>query len=243
MRSGHVARFLPTFVARSLGGSAFNGRSMRTIKLAEILGSTGAAGRTYAILRAMFTVPQVLHLAPHLRSELAEELDAHDAVAMRSTGDDVGTYSQLELSGYLRNTLLRDRDTMSMAHSVEVRVPLLDHELAECVLSLPREVKLTGRWNKPLMVAAAPRLPDAVVHRDKMGFTLPLEVWFRGAGRARLADVFQTDWNSGDVIKKQTMERMWKLYDERSPSMSFWRIWSLATLKEWCIRNDVAACM
>jgi asparagine synthase (glutamine-hydrolysing) len=87
----------------------------------------------------------------------------------------------------MTNTLLRDTDAMSMAHSLEVRVPFVDVKVVDYVLSLPGEWKLAGRsWSK----AAARRcdgdlLPREFLNRPKMGFTLPFEKWLQGKLRAR----------------------------------------------------------
>ncbi len=82
------------------------------------------------------------------------------------------------------NTLLRDSDFMSMAHGLEVRVPLIDHQLARRVLALPGSWKLDAATPKPLLVRALRgELPDKIVHRPKRGFTLPFEHWLRDALR------------------------------------------------------------
>ena len=82
------------------------------------------------------------------------------------------------------NTLLRDSDFMSMAHGLEVRVPLIDHRLARRVLALPGSWKLDSGTPKPLLVKAlGGQLPEKIVHRQKRGFTLPFEHWLRDALR------------------------------------------------------------
>src|SRR5439155_25865024 len=91
--------------------------------------------------------------------------------------DPVNAVSMHELRGYMENTLLRDTDCMSMAHSVEVRVPFVDAEIVRFVLSLPGNWKLNGdRRQKPLLQdALGDLLPPEVMHRPKMGFTLPFK--------------------------------------------------------------------
>jgi asparagine synthase (glutamine-hydrolysing) len=96
-------------------------------------------------------------------------------------GDDpLDRLSRLELGHYLRNTLLRDGDQMSMAHSLEVRAPYLDPELVRWVVSLPPALKLEKGRNKPLLLdAVGDKLPRAVWDRPKMGFALPYDRWLR----------------------------------------------------------------
>jgi asparagine synthetase B (glutamine-hydrolysing) len=95
--------------------------------------------------------------------------------------------------------------------------------------------------NKPLLIAAGPQLPGAIVRREKMGFTLPLETWLRGPNADRVRRILEARWDAEDAMRTDTLGRIWKLYDERRPSVSFSRIWSLAALKEWCIRHRIAA--
>jgi len=76
-----------------------------------------------------------------------------------------------------------------MAHSLEVRAPILDHELMEWISGLPPEWKLKGREGKWVFKSALrPYLPDDILFRPKMGFAVPLASWFRGPLRQRVRD-------------------------------------------------------
>lgn len=89
-------------------------------------------------------------------------------------------FSYLDLSFYMQNQLLKDTDFMSMKHSVEVRVPFLDHKLVEYVSSLPISLKLGGIRPKSLLIEAIKDiLPKEVWERKKMGFTFPFVVWLK----------------------------------------------------------------
>jgi asparagine synthase (glutamine-hydrolysing) len=117
----------------------------------------------------------------------AVELPA-DRVAgiMRPGLDAVQQVSYAEAEGYLRDTLLRDADAMGMAHGLEVRPVLLDHELAGYVFALPARHKLSRGRTKPLLTdALAGVLPEEIVHRRKMGFELPLNAWLGTVLRER----------------------------------------------------------
>ena len=95
--------------------------------------------------------------------------------------DDFARISWSELSHYLRDMLLRDSDQMSMAVSLEVRVPFLDHELVEFALGLPASAKERPAQVKSLLIeATADLLPVEVYQRKKMGFELPMAEWIRG---------------------------------------------------------------
>jgi asparagine synthase (glutamine-hydrolysing) len=97
----------------------------------------------------------------------------------------------LDTKTYLTGDILAKVDRMSMATSLEVRVPLLDHELVEWVASLPIEWKLRGSVRKYLLKRLAQRLgiPASLLHRPKQGFQLPLEAWMRGALKEKLLDI------------------------------------------------------
>ena len=95
--------------------------------------------------------------------------------------DDFARISWAELTGYMRRMLLRDADQMSMAVSLEMRVPFLDHELVEYVLGLPAESKKRYSGVKGLLVEAfRDLLPRSVYDRPKSGFVLPMKQWMRG---------------------------------------------------------------
>ena len=93
----------------------------------------------------------------------------------------------LDMKTYLVDDILTKVDRASMAHALEVRVPLLDHELVEWMSSLPPRFKLQGADGKHLFKAALrAHLPEELLYRPKMGFAVPLASWFRGPLRERL---------------------------------------------------------
>ncbi|MFL6519318.1 MAG: asparagine synthase (glutamine-hydrolyzing) [Chthoniobacterales bacterium] len=95
--------------------------------------------------------------------------------------DDFARISWAELTGYMRRMLLRDADQMSMAVSLEMRVPFLDHDLVEYVLGLPATEKKRYSGTKGLLVEACrDLLPASVYDRPKAGFVLPMKQWMRG---------------------------------------------------------------
>jgi asparagine synthase (glutamine-hydrolysing) len=82
----------------------------------------------------------------------------------------------LETSFYMANQLLRDSDVFSMAHSLELRVPFVDHKLYEAVLPYLDDA-YDKNFPKKMLVEAVGDLPDEIVQRPKMGFTFPFEDW------------------------------------------------------------------
>ncbi|MET0319201.1 MAG: XrtA/PEP-CTERM system amidotransferase [Duganella sp.] len=125
---------------------------------------------------------------------LRRELDGYHAAdvlrrhaAASPATDALSLVQYLDLKTYLPGDILTKVDRASMAHGLEVRVPLLDHQLVEWISGLPPAYKLQGGTGKHIFKQAlAPYLPDDVLHRRKMGFSLPLADWMRGALRPRL---------------------------------------------------------
>lgn len=110
----------------------------------------------------------------------------HAAEVLRRHGenapdDPLSRVQYLDLKTYLPGDILTKVDRASMAHSLEVRVPILDHPLVEWMATLPSNFKLRGREGKYLFKKALePHLPESVLYRPKMGFAVPLAAWFRG---------------------------------------------------------------
>jgi asparagine synthase (glutamine-hydrolysing) len=102
---------------------------------------------------------------------------------------------RFDFETYLPEDVLTKVDRMSMAHSIESRVPLLDNEVIEFAATLPSSVKIVnGRRKHVLKEAASRLLPPEILDRKKQGFGVPLGVWFRGG----LTDVFS------DILKSPT---------------------------------------
>jgi asparagine synthase (glutamine-hydrolysing) len=106
------------------------------------------------------------------------------------TGDGVSGLQQLDVRTYLPGDLLLKADLASMAHSLEVRSPLLDHAVLELGLSLPDGLKVDGRRGKvALRRAFADALPPEVAGRGKTGFGVPIARWLREDLRTLAGDV------------------------------------------------------
>ncbi len=127
---------------------------------------------------------------------LKRELGGYDArqvfdrhAAQAGTDDPLALIQYLDLKTYLVGDINTKVDRASMAHSLEVREPLMDHPLVEWLATLPSSFKLRGQEGKYLFKKALePMLPDDVLYRPKMGFAVPLARWFRGPLRQRVRD-------------------------------------------------------
>ncbi|MFZ4289637.1 XrtA/PEP-CTERM system amidotransferase [Variovorax sp. HJSM1_2] len=118
----------------------------------------------------------------------AQEVFEHHA-AKANTDDPLALIQYLDIKTYLVGDINTKVDRASMAHSLEVREPLLDHELLEWLATLPSSIKIKGQEGKYLLKKAMePLLPNDVLYRPKMGFSVPLARWFRGPLRQRVRD-------------------------------------------------------
>ncbi len=122
--------------------------------------------------------------------------------------------SFLEITGYMRNQLLRDSDVMSMNWGLELRVPFVDQSLIEAVAPIPSNIRLAG--GKQLLTQAITEIPDWVVNRPKKGFYFPFETWMDN----EFGDFFQNINIPANI-----------------PLKPWYRRWSLAMLKYWLERT------
>lgn len=145
--------------------------------------------------------------------------------------------SWLETRSYLANTLLRDTDTMSMRHSLEVRVPFIDHLLVEWTLGLPAAAKRKNGARKAMLIEAlGDLLPREIVVQRKRTFTLPWENWIRGPLRSRVESCLsELSPALQPVINQHAVKRVWQEFIAGRTSWS--RPWSLFVLNEWTRRN------
>ncbi len=126
--------------------------------------------------------------APEWRGGGDAEKIVVSALAGGRSSDRLSQLLRIDLRTWLPDDLLLKADKMTMAHSVELRVPLLDHHVLEFAARLPTAFKVSGHQTKRVLrAAAAPLLPPAILHRPKAGFPVPYSAWLRGplAGRVR----------------------------------------------------------
>lgn len=152
----------------------------------------------------------------------------------------VGSTAWLELRSYMVSTLLRDTDCVSMANSLEVRVPLLDTQLVEFVSALPDAARHTPGKQKQLLVKAmSGLLPEEILGERKKTFTLPWEVWLRGPLRPRLESSFATIAPAlAPHVRAEGVREIWTAFLAGKTTWS--RPWSLYVLNEWCRRHFAA---
>ncbi len=145
--------------------------------------------------------------------------------------------SWLELRTYMASTLLRDTDSVSMARSLEVRVPLLDTPLVEFMCALPDEARVQPDRPKALLRAALEGLlPAEIFQLKKRTFTLPWEDWMRTALRPRVEASFSHLAPAlAPHLHSVGVQMVWDNFLHARTTWS--RPWSLYVLNEWCRRH------
>lgn len=143
--------------------------------------------------------------------------------------DSFGQTTWSELRNYLANTLLRDSDMMSMAVSVELRVPFLDNDLFEHVLTLPKRCKYYSQTPKALLIdSCRDLLPLHVIEKKKMGFVLPMREWMQGPlnsySKAGLDSLIEF---AG--LKPEAIKALWASFLS-NPKARWSPIWALVVL-------------
>ncbi len=174
-----------------------------------------------------------------LRPELRDLLARHDPwreerrLLARGQGDWLAPLQHLDLTRYLPLDVLTKVDRMSMAHSLEVRVPLLDHRLVEFAATLPLEDRLRGRSTKHLLKRALSGLvPEAILQRPKRGFAIPLGRWFQGPLRGFARDLLLSPHSfARDVFERPALERLLSGPSDGDLGL---KLWTVLSFELWC---------
>jgi asparagine synthase (glutamine-hydrolysing) len=230
-----VRRATASAVGRAGGGRGDGGR-----KLAALWRNSDALPHPYYFTRALYTPDHVAALRGAdavsgddgpWRKWMAES--THEAAQL----DSFNAISCLEARSYMVNTLLRDTDSMSMAHSLEVRVPLLDHVLVEFVSRLPAEVKIKRGVNKALLVETLKGLlPSETLSLRKRTFTFPWERWLRGSLATRVsAGLSDPAPALAAHLNSDAVRAVWLAFEASKTNWS--RPWSLYVLNQWCRKH------
>ena len=220
--------------------AARSSRPDAILKLASAFSGPAGFPHPYFFTRTLFP-PQSVSKLLRANHEGGEDLPwwrwMGAAASEAAQFDPFTAVSWLETRSYLVNMLLRDTDTMSMCHSLEVRVPFLDHQLVELVLGLGPVEKKRMKVRKALLIEAlGDLLPREIVSQTKRTFTLPWESWLRGPLRGRVeSGLANCDQTLGDIIDKKAAKNVWQ--DFLAGRTSWSRPWSLFVLSEWVRKN------
>jgi len=174
---------------------------------------------------------------PHLRAAVGD----HDAFSVqeeffrRSEGwHPLSRIQYVDFKTYLPDDILAKVDRASMAHSLEVRVPLLDHRFVEHVAAIPADLKIKNGTGKYVFKRALQgMLPDEVLTRRKMGFSVPLDLWFRGELRAPFEErVLAPGSFVESLFEPAAVRALWEEHQAGTRDRSY-PLWGLLVLEHW----------
>ena len=212
-----------SFILRNSNGS-------RRAKLYSIFAKESSIPKVYLNYRGLFTEEQIQRLLkPDFTKEVMEGVDPISYLQECSEiSDESNQVSMLETTSYMANQLLRDTDAFSMAHSLEVRVPFVDHELVELLARLPERFKIGRDMPKRLLIKALNNhLPETIVHRPKKGFTFPFDLWMHGEMRGFV----EAKLNGSTLFNKPYIQGL--LDDFYNNRIHWSRIWGCVVLSHW----------
>jgi len=182
----------------------------------------------------------------HMRSRLLRNewmLHGDTPFVPPADADTLAQVMYFETSANLIGDMLVKVDRMSMAASLEVRCPLLDHELAELAATIPHDWKIAnGRGKNILIDALGDRLPPELLTRPKWGFGVPLDSWFRGSLREFLWDHLDTSrFLDLGIVDPGFLRALLTEHDTGRRDNSHW-LFSLLILALWFDDRSVPAC-
>jgi asparagine synthase (glutamine-hydrolysing) len=162
-----------------------------------------------------------------------------------TTHDDLARYLWFDQKYFLADDILNKADRMSMAHSLEVRPPFLDHRIVEFAASLPSSLKVRGSQQKILLKELMrDKLPASVLRRKKVGFDIPAHDWLRGCLRSLMTEVLLDGAaDHAPLFRREVIERKIRQHLERQINVGY-HLWGLMVLflwmKKWNIRTEAS---
>ena len=245
---------MPALLRRPVAAAAgvVGGKSDRGRKISQLAdertADKNAATHPYFVVRSLFNPEERRALFAgdyeSVESDMGTRLQK--SIAASANFDPVNRVSYLESHWYMRNTLLRDSDFMSMAHGLELRVPFLDRALVEACFRISGKDKMKSDTRKPLLLRSlGVELPGEIVNRPKRGFTLPFEHWLRAEMKPMVEDALSkngpskygvsTNDDAQGLLSAGSVRDVWNRFLAGRTSWS--RPWSLFVLKHWCEQN------
>jgi asparagine synthase (glutamine-hydrolysing) len=212
-------------------------------KLPDALSTGGDLLSVYQVSYGLFTREFLEQLAPandgvtdgiplararELRGLLREQPNLHGV-------------SMLELAMFLGERLLRDTDAASMAPSLEVRVPLVDHEVVEALAKVPLARRFQPLGRKQLLrELAMPDLDPGLFDRPKAGFEIPLDLWIRDDLRSDLELTMRDGALCAALgLDPGAVSRLLDAFLAGAPGLYWSRVWAIHILLWWCREHEL----
>ncbi|MBL7892588.1 MAG: asparagine synthase (glutamine-hydrolyzing) [Bacteroidia bacterium] len=210
-------------------------------KMAAILSlSKVSIENFYPVSRQVLPDEQIAKLVntSGMQSNEVQKLAQNVISGIQKPGFVLSTVSLLEIMSYMQNVLLRDTDQMSMASALEVRVPFLDYELVEYVLSLNDDIKYPHTPKKLFVDAMGDLLPPEIVNRPKMGFTFPWQGWLKNDLKQFCEERIHS-LAKRPMFNEKEVVSLWKRFLNDDKRIIWSRIWYLVVLENWLIENNI----
>jgi asparagine synthase (glutamine-hydrolysing) len=154
-------------------------------------------------------------------------------------GDELEAYLRFDQQYYLPDDLLAKVDRMSMAHSIEVRPPYLDHRIVEFAATLPANLKIRGTKQKiVLRELMRGKLPESTLRRKKMGFDFPAHHWMRGPLRTLMMDTLSADNWHKELFNPIGLQHLVQSHLDRRANFGY-ELWGLMLLLLWMKRWSI----
>jgi len=173
--------------------------------------------------------------AENVVEDIARRAQAH----FPDKGHILSRVSYAEMYSYMQHVLLRDTDQMSMAVALEVRVPFLDYTLVEYVMGLSDDIKYPSSPKKLLVDALGDMLPHELVHRPKMGFTLPWKHWLKNELHTLTVEQL-TALSKRSFADVKNIQGLMDDFMQDKPQATWSRIWHLVALNHWMETNGIS---
>ena len=173
----------------------------------------------------------------YLENQSANSLDDYFEKAGDFSVDDHMLYIDTKL--YLPDDILTKVDRMTMAHSLEARVPFLDHRIVEFAATIPFELKLRGLTSKYILKKAVKDLlPQQIMRQRKQGFSIPIHSWFRDGQLKDYAEDMLLNPNDDykEFFNMHIINEMWSSHQEKRVNFGH-QLWALLVLQNW-FSND-----
>jgi asparagine synthase (glutamine-hydrolysing) len=158
-------------------------------------------------------------------------------------GDGVAPFLHFDQRCYLPDDILVKSDRMSMAHSIEVRPPFLDHRIVEFAARIPSELKVRGKRQKYLLKELMKsKLSPVITQRTKVGFDIPAHEWFRGPLRKLLEETSEfAETEHAALFRFDTIRDLTDRHMRREISIGY-HLWGLMTLFLWMKKWHISSC-
>jgi len=206
-------------------------------KIQELLGQTHINfNSSYPLNRSLFTLNELNKLLGQanpfstINSIVLEVPQIKDHL--------LSAVSISEINTYLQNTLLRDADQMSMAVALEVREPFLDYKLIEFVLGIDDEKKFPHSPKKLLTDSLGDLLPEEIINRPKMGFTLPWQDWLKHDLKSFCEKNIE-GLEEKNIFIRGSVRTLWQRFLLNDKLVSWSRVWHFVVLNNWLDENGV----